>query len=159
MAVGASEAVEVLFREHYSPLVGLGIVLTGERELAEDLAQESFAVLLRTWNNLRDESAAPSYLRSTMVNLSRSALRRRRVRMLRAPQPTPPSSGLQDSADRLTLQWALLRVPYRQRACVALRYFEGLSVGEVAKVMGTSEGTVKSQTHKALRRLQQLVEE
>src|SRR5438094_480283 len=102
MAVEASEAVGVLFRELYPQLVGLGVVLTGERELAEDLAQESFAQLLKAWERLRDPAAAPAYLRSTMVNLARSGLRRRMVRRRTAHLIAQPPDQV-DTSERTAL--------------------------------------------------------
>lgn len=154
-----SAAVAELFHEHYSPLVGLAVVLTGDRELAEDVVQDAFASLLRSWKRLRDPNAAPSYLRTTVVNLARSALRRRLLRMRRSVALATSTDDAPEPVERIAMLRALRALPYRQRVCVALRYYECLSPEEVASVMGTSVGTVKSQTHKALRRLEQLLEE
>ena len=153
-----STAVADLFNEHYSPLVGLAVVLTGDRELAEDVVQDAFANLLRGWDRLLDVDAAPAYLRTSVVNLARSALRRRWVRMRRA-SPVATSIDDLDPTERLAIVVALRVLPYRQRVCLALRFYEGLSTNEVARVMGTSVGTVKSQTHKAIKRLERILEE
>jgi RNA polymerase sigma factor (sigma-70 family) len=61
-------------------------------------------------------------------------------------------------SDRQALLGAMARLPQRQRACVVLRYFEDLPVGEVAALLGCSEGTVKSQTSRALTSLRSMFE-
>jgi RNA polymerase sigma-70 factor (sigma-E family) len=152
-----ADAVARLFREQYSVLVGLGVVLTGDRELATDLVQEAFGKLLGNWNRLRDRNAALAYLRSTLVNSSRSTLRRRLL--IQRTRPFSEDNITADPVERIVMMRALRSLPNRQRVCVALRFYEGLRPDEVAQVMNTSVGTVKSQTHKALRRLQRLLEE
>jgi RNA polymerase sigma factor (sigma-70 family) len=65
----------------------------------------------------------------------------------------PRPDGTVDADDLLTVRRALLDLAPRQRAVLVLRYFEDLDVAEAARVLECSEGTVKSQTAKALRRL------
>jgi RNA polymerase sigma factor (sigma-70 family) len=71
------------------------------------------------------------------------------------------SSG-QDVAEsvavRAALMSALADLPLRQRACVVLRYFDDLSIADTAAVLGCSEGTVKSQTSRALASLRRTFE-
>jgi RNA polymerase sigma factor (sigma-70 family) len=62
-----------------------------------------------------------------------------------------------DAATRLDLVRAIGRLPMRQRACVALRFYEDLTESETARALGISVGAVKSQTYKALRRLEAIV--
>jgi RNA polymerase sigma-70 factor (sigma-E family) len=149
------EAVAALFGVYYSRLIGLAVVLTGDRALAEDLAQEAFARLWKGWDELRDEAAAPSYLRTTVANLARSALRRRRL--MARERTLIDAADETDPAERIVVIRALGSLPYRQRVCVALRYYEGLTTEEVAQTLGISTGTVKSQTHKAMARLRRLL--
>jgi RNA polymerase sigma factor (sigma-70 family) len=74
---GRDEALSRLFEAHYPDTVRLAVYLTGSWTAAEDLAQEAFVRLWRRWGRLRDHHAALGYLSATVVNLSRSALRRR----------------------------------------------------------------------------------
>ena len=74
---GRDEALSRLFEAHYADTVRLAFFLTGSWPVAEDLAQEAFVRLWRRWGGLRDHHAALGYLRTTVVNLSRSTLRRR----------------------------------------------------------------------------------
>jgi DNA-directed RNA polymerase specialized sigma24 family protein len=74
---GRDEELSRLFEVHYADTVRLAFYLTGSWAVGEDLAQEAFVRLWRRWGRLRDHHAALGYLRVTVVNLSRSALRRR----------------------------------------------------------------------------------
>ncbi len=99
-----------------------------------------------------DPAAVDAYARRTVVTTSiRSAQKRARE---------PLSDSVQDSAARevdldvrVDLMGALADLPPRDRAVLALRYLEDLSVAEVAGLLGVAEGTVKSQTNRALARL------
>jgi RNA polymerase sigma-70 factor (sigma-E family) len=151
------EALALLHEGHYADLVRLAFALTGDWGLAEDLAQEAFVRVWRGWGNIRDQQSAPAYLRTTVVNLARRSLRHRL-------QERQAWSGIGDprSADPSTdidLLRALARLPARKRACVVLRYYQDLSEADTAAVLGVSVGTVKSQTAKALVRLQALLAE
>lgn len=149
---GADEGLAVLFRERYGPTVRLAFVMTSDAQLAEDLAQEAFVRTWRAWGRIRDPEAAAGYVRATVMNLARSSLRRRLVeakyRLRREPDREPDESTL-----RIDLIRALQDLPPRQRACIALRYLDDLSEEDTARALGVSVGTVKSQTHKGLKRL------
>lgn len=145
--------LERLFRDHYRELSRLALVLTGNPQVAEDLAQEAFLGLGRQarWPRPGAEAA---YLRRTVVNLSRSYHRRRAVALRRGR-----SEG--DDAGDLTGTTAMARardeqiaaavrcLPRRQRDCVALHYFAGLPEREVAAALSTTVGSVKSSLHRA----------
>jgi RNA polymerase sigma-70 factor (sigma-E family) len=158
------EAVEKLFFAWYPRLLRTAFGLVGDWALAEQLVQDAFLRLWRRWGWLRDPQAAPAYLHRTVVNLARAAVRRRvseRRALVRggfdqagdSPQITDePHVGT-------ALRQAIETLPYRKRACVVLRYLAGLSEAETADALGVSVGTVKSQTHKALRQLRELLDE
>jgi RNA polymerase sigma-70 factor (sigma-E family) len=150
---GRDEELSRLFEVHYPDTVRLGFYLTGSWAVGEDLAQEAFVRLWRRWGRLRDHAAAVGYLRTTVVNLSRSALRRRLLELRH--QPTIGEAGHDtDLVAGLDVQRALAALPARKRACVVLRHLVDLSVEETAAVLGVSTGSVKSQTHKGLRLLE-----
>jgi RNA polymerase sigma-70 factor (sigma-E family) len=148
------EAIATLFQAFYPKLVRTGYSLAGDWAVAEELAQEAFARLWRRWRWIRDPETAPAYLYRTVVNLSNSAIRRRalerRVASFRAEQPAGP-----DPVADLDLQQAIAALAPRKRACVVLRYLVGLTETQTAQILGVSPGTVKSQTHKALRQLRE----
>jgi RNA polymerase sigma-70 factor (sigma-E family) len=150
---GRDEALSRLFEAHYADTVRLAFYLTGSWTVAEDLAQEAFVRLWRRWGGLRDHHAALGYLRTTVVNLSRSTLRRRLLE-LRHQRPMGQEGYDSDLVTRLEVARALAALPARKRACVVLRHLVDLSVEETAAVLGISTGSVKSQTHKGLRLLE-----
>ena len=150
---GRDEALSRLFEAHYADTVRLAFYLTGSWPVAEDLAQEAFVRLWRRWGGLRDHHAALGYLRTTVVNLSRSTLRRRLLE-LRHQQTSSQEEHEVDPVARLDIARALAALPAGKRACVVLRHLVDLSVGETAAVLGISTGSVKSQTHKGLRLLE-----
>jgi RNA polymerase sigma-70 factor (sigma-E family) len=139
----------------WGALVQTAYLLTGDFHEAEDLVQTTLAKVYPQWGRIRDDTVA-SYLRRALVNNNRSRVRRRRVAQLLTPflpeTPAPPSST-DTGEDRDLLVAALAGLPERQRAVVVLRYWEDLSLEEVAHELGCSVGTVKSQASRALAKL------
>lgn len=129
-------------------------MLCGDWHRADDLAQTAFVALHRRWRKIRDRAALDAYVRKTLVRASIDESRRpwRRERFVdELPESAPSEEGLDDQvANREALLGALAKVPPRQRAVLVLRYFEGLDVSAAAKVLGCTEGTVKSQTARGL---------
>jgi RNA polymerase sigma-70 factor (sigma-E family) len=151
------EALALLYERHYAELVRLAFALTSDWGLAEDLAQEAFVRVWRSWGNIRDPQSAPAYLRTTVANLARRSLRRR----LQERRAWYGARDLRsaDPGEGVDLLRALARLPARKRACVVLRFYLDLSEADTAAALGLSVGTVKSQTAKALRKLEQLLAE
>ena len=136
-----------LYTRHAGSAVGLAYLLTGDRFLAEDLAQEAFVRLAGRFRHLRDAGAFEAYLRRTVVNLFTSQLRRRRLErayLKREAARSEPRHEDPDVASRDELWRAVHRLPERQRAAVVLRYYEDLSEREVATTIGCSAAAAKS---------------
>jgi RNA polymerase sigma-70 factor (sigma-E family) len=157
-AADREEAIEEMFFALYPRLARTAFGLVGDWDLAEQLAQEAFLRLWRRWPWLRDPQAAPAYLQRTVVNLARSSIRRlvleRRALSREALHGSVhPDVDAGDLTSDVALRRAVEMLPYRKRACIVLRYLVGLSEVETADALGVSIGTVKSQTHKALRQL------
>jgi RNA polymerase sigma-70 factor (sigma-E family) len=138
-------------------------MLCGDWHRADDLAQTAFVALHRRWLKIRDPAATDAYLRKTLVRASIDESRRpwRRERFTdELPEPPPSGAGVDEQvATRQDLLAGLRRVPPKQRAVLVLRYFEGLDVSGAAKVLGCSEGNVKSQTARGLANLREVLEE
>ncbi|MFF4240146.1 SigE family RNA polymerase sigma factor [Actinomadura geliboluensis] len=148
----ATAAVTDLYRGHALGLTRLALLMVGDRGTAEDVVQDAFAGLYRRWPRLRDRERALTYVRSAVLNGSRTALRRRR-RPFRAVHEAPVWSAEAEAMvgeDRREVMEALHRLPARQREALVLRYFCDLSVEEIAAAMGVGTGTVKSTTSRAV---------
>jgi RNA polymerase sigma factor (sigma-70 family) len=142
---GAGPALDLgaLFQRRRQSMVGLARLLTGSFEVAEEVVQEAFAKL----QTRSDTAENPDqYLRAIVVNLCRGHLRR-----LRFERAFRPDARIVVPAPDLDETWAAVcRLPSRQRAVVALRYYEDLPEAEIARVLGCRLGTVKSSLHRAL---------
>jgi RNA polymerase sigma-70 factor (sigma-E family) len=153
--------LEDLYRTHRMRLIRLALLLVDEPATAEDVVQEAFTGLHRHWGNLRDSAAAVGYLRTAVVNGSRSVLRRRKT----AREYTPPHAPNARSAESLAMLTAehqhvvkaLQQLPPRQREVLVLRYYGNLSEAEIAEAAGISKGTVKSTASRALEALQKIM--
>lgn len=129
-------------------------LLTGDWGLAEDLLQTALAKSYVAWGRIRHQDPE-AYVRKVLVNTYATWWRRK----WRGESPTEvlpegaPADTWSDVDERLRLAAALDRLPRRQRAVVVLRFHEDLTEAEVARALGCSVGTVKSQAAKALAKL------
>jgi RNA polymerase sigma-70 factor (sigma-E family) len=143
----------------WPPMIRTARLLTGDDGLAEDLVQAALEKCYVAWPRLRARDATDAYVRRVIVNTFVSWQRRRAWHEV--PRERMPETATADPAEdvprRSVLQAALTELPPRQRAVVVLRFFEDLSVREVASLLGCSTGTVKSQTSDALENLRDLL--
>ena len=138
-----------LYRDQWWPMIRLAQGLVDDVASAENVVQDAFAGLFRNQRALREPAAAVGYLRISVVNGARSALRRRRTVRSRIglvrDEPAPAAdeavlrSAAQDQARR-----ALAGLPDRQREVLTLRFVADLSDTEIAEATGLSPGNVRS---------------
>jgi RNA polymerase sigma-70 factor (sigma-E family) len=147
----ADEAVTHLFTAHYRPLVRLATLLLHESSAAEEIVQDAYVALHGRWRRLRDADKALAYLRATVVNRSRSALRHRKVvdRHLAMSSPEPDAPSAEAGALVLLQHAAVVR---------ALRYYLDLSEADIAETMGCSRGAVKSHCSRGMAALRETLE-
>lgn len=157
-------AVAALFAAHHLPLVRLAVLLGADD--AEDVVGEAFYQLYRRWGRLRSAGAAATYLRSTVVNLTRMRIRHLQVvrRHLAddGREPGTVASGedatvLRD--DQQALVDAVRALPARQREALVLRYWLDLREREIAEVMGITAGAVKVHASRGMAALSRTMEE
>ena len=133
-------------------LMRFGRALTGDEHAAADLVQDALERTLLQWSRIdRDPEA---YVRRAMVNRSISVWRK--LRRERLTDVVPERAGTEHVQDHAVFD-ALRTLPPRQRAVIALRYYEDLSEAETAAVLGCSVGTVKSQASDAIAKLRTIL--
>lgn len=138
----------------WGPLYRTAFLLTGDRHEAEDLLQGALARTCARWGAIRDKGAADAYVRRAMVHAASRGWRRRDREVVTDELPDRGHpGGLDVRADHLALWAEIRRLPPRMRAALVLRYVEDLTEEAAARELGCSVGTVKSQTHHALKRL------
>lgn len=136
-----------LYRARYEPMVRLAYLLTGDRAAAEELTQDAFVSVHRSWARA---VSPPAYLRTAVVNACRSWGRRKVLERERRPAPPEPTLLVVDE-----LWHSLRRLPERQRTAVVLRFYEDLPDREIAGVLGCREGTVRTLVHRGLAALKE----
>lgn len=155
------DALGKLYDRHVDDAVRFAYLLTGDEQLAQDLAHDAFVRLLRRFHDLRSPDAFPAYLRRTIVNLVRDHQRRglRWERFQRAHVPADVEVAHRDVGLQKDLWQALQQLPHRQRAAVVLRFYEDLGEAQVAEVMECSPGAVKSLVARGMDKLREIVAE
>ncbi|WP_076262958.1 SigE family RNA polymerase sigma factor [Intrasporangium flavum] len=142
-------------RSREQALGRLAFLLTGDRDTAEDLLQNSLAKVYRHWERVRAAELPDAYVRRLRVNENNSRWRR----VLRRPESpgshvlevvAPPAPAGLDASEALDLWRHVQALPTQQRAAVVLRYYEDLTEAQTAAVLGCSVGTVKSHTSRAI---------
>jgi RNA polymerase sigma-70 factor (sigma-E family) len=140
-----------------SRLLGTAYLLCGDWHTAEDLTQTALAKVFASWHRISRKDAALAYARRTLLNTYLADRHRQRWReVLTSELPEVPAAA-PDSEMTVTLTDALAKLPPRSRAIVVLRYWEDMSVGEVATLVGCSTGNVKSQSARGLDKLRELL--
>lgn len=143
-------------------LVRLAILLVDDLPSAEDVVQDAFMALHRRQHTLRSPEAAAGYLRTSVINGCRSALRRRRVRRRHPDAELPPAGQPVDdhllaAEEHERVLSAVRTLPRRQREVLVLRYWSDLSEADIAATLGIAIGTVKSNASRGLARLEKLL--
>lgn len=153
--------LEQLLADRGRQLLRTAMLLTGSRQDGEDLLQAALERLIRQGRRIAGDPEG--YLRRTLYNLAADRWRRqeawhRKVPMIRGSQreSTPDMTAAVDLRDALIR--VLQMLPPQQRAVIVLRYWEQLSEAEAARVLGCSEGTVKSAASRGLRRMRELAD-
>jgi RNA polymerase sigma factor (sigma-70 family) len=138
---------ESVFTEYRLPMVRLAHVIIGSNEVAEEVVQEAFVRLHRRWADVKNP---PGFLRTVVTNLCRTEIRRSRL----ARRSSPIVISINDP--ELDETWtAVCRLPFRQRAVLALRYYLDLPEAEIAQILDCRLGTVKSAHHRGIAKLRE----
>ncbi len=161
---GDLAAFELLMRQHERLVLATALRMTGNLEDAKDISQEVFLKLYRNLAKVEAPVALPAWLYRVTVNACHD-LRRRRPALapvemaeeLMAAGGDPQASAT-EAERRRVLELSLRLLPEKERAALVLRDLEGLTTEETARVLGSSEATVRSQISKARTKVHDFVE-
>jgi len=150
---------EELYEDHYKELVAYGTRISGSRELAEDLAQETFVKALMNTETVADLSPGKqrAWLFRTFKNLFFDRCRRAVLEREYAQNWQPEYAddpGMQEIENAMLLQ----RIQPQDRAIFQLRYFDGYSAEEISRMLNLSAGTIRSRLSRCRKTLQQYLE-
>jgi RNA polymerase sigma-70 factor (sigma-E family) len=123
-------------------------LLCGNWADGDELVQEALARVYVAWPRIGDGAEA-AYTRRTMMNLYLNQQRKRRREVLTDTTPEPVLEG-HDRELAMTLTQLLEDLPEKQRAVLVLRFWEDLTVPQIAECTGVNEGTIKSQISRGL---------
>ena len=158
---GDQNAFAILVNRYQRLVISIVYRMTGQPQLAEDLAQEAF---IKAWVNLprfRGESSFRSWLGRIATNLTIDHLRKAKPEVELTEQWSTREDSPQASALKLELRQqvrdAVLEIPVQSRAALVLREYEGLSYKEIAEVLDIPMGTVMSRLNYARTRLRELL--
>ena len=150
-----------LYAAHRLSLVRLAVLLVDDLASAEDVVQDAFAAFAARGGRLREPGAAFGYLRTSVVNGCRSALRRRRTARAYTPphevEPDRPDARAVLSEEHREVLNAVQQLAPRQREVLVLRYWSGMSEAEIAAALDISRGAVKSTASRALDALEKIL--
>jgi len=136
------------YRAHYRSLLGLAALLLDDTASCEDVVQEAFIRVHSARRRVREPEKTLAYLRQTVVNLSRSTLRRRILGLKLLSKPMPDMASAEEGAyariEQDELKTALRKLQRRQREVLVLRYFADMTEAQVAETLGISLGSVKA---------------
>jgi RNA polymerase sigma-70 factor (ECF subfamily) len=166
---GDNSVFEQLVKQHTAKIIGLAWRLVGNREEAEDLAQEAFLRLHRSLPDFRGDSRISTWLYRTTTRLAIDHLRRERIKRklfffrqnndapdlvdLASDARNDPGRELLAQEAMKSLRRSLGKLSSRQQVIFTLRHYEGLALKEIAEHLGLETGTVKVHLHRAVTQL------
>jgi RNA polymerase sigma-70 factor (ECF subfamily) len=160
-------AFEALFERHRAPIFRVAVALTGDRQLAEEILQETFTRAHQHRASLRADVSPLPWLHRVALNLCYDALGRKRQRVTPLDVAVhevirDPAAGPSETAERAELHRILhdgiAALPEKYASVLALYYLQRMSLQEVADTLDLQLGTVKSRVHNGLRRLRAVLE-
>ncbi len=157
--LGDADAFEELVRPEMSDLRRLATAIVLDREVADDVVQDSLLAAWQGIGRLRDPALFRTWLRRIVINRARNALRRpRSLRLVDAVGPIDSPVVADPSnewSDALAVEAAMRDLSPDQRVCAALYYLERRRIADIAELLGIPAGTVKSRLHAARARLRE----
>lgn len=152
--VSADLELDAFCQREFPRLVGQLTLYCGERDLAEELAQEALVKVVRRWSDVSEMTAPGAWVHRVAINLANSWFRRKkaalRATVRHASGTEPDRHHDPDGADAIALRRAVSRLPQRRRTALVLRYYADLPARQVAQIMEIEPASVNSHVSRAL---------
>jgi RNA polymerase sigma-70 factor (ECF subfamily) len=139
----ADDAFDALFRREFAAITRTAYLIVGDWEVAREITQDAFVQVLKHWKRVRAMESPGGWARRVAI---RDAVRAKRRDARGTALAVAGAHGAADPTEPLALdiRHALLTLPVRQRAAIALYYLDDLPVADIAGLLDCSEGTVKT---------------
>ena len=150
---GHLESFGALYERYHSPMVALAYSMLSDRDLAEDAAQEVFAIACRDIGSLKSKERFAAWLAGICRNISRQMLRAGKSRGV-APDNEPAVVKRDDTEDRReAIRRAVWSLQASERELIVMRYFDGFSQGQISEVLDISSQAVNGRLVRAKRKI------
>lgn len=156
---------EAMYRAEAANLVRLARLFTDDRAGAEDIVQEAFIRLYRAADRIKDQARSAAYLRSIVLNLARDHNRRgllslrHQDAMLDYREPDRPEEQMVRTEEHERVLSALRTISPRQRDCLVLRFYMGLSESEISETLSISPNSVKTHCRRGMEAMASALED
>ena len=150
---GHLESFGALYRRYHSPMVALAYSLLADRDLAEDAAQEVFAVACRNIGNLKSKERFAAWLAGICRNVARQMLRAKKIKPT-ALSDDYAARNVDDTRDRReAIRRAVWSLREAERELIVLRYFDGFSQARISEVLNLTPQAVNGRLVRAKRKI------
>jgi RNA polymerase sigma-70 factor (sigma-E family) len=151
------DGIRLLYERRHADMVRFAAFLTGDVNVAEDIAHDAFAKVFDAWDRIDDRERLDAYLKATVVNVVRGRHRRQQISERRNVATLTVVPSAEDDAivgfrRQRTLD-AVAALPIRQRACVVMRHWMRMSESEIADTLELSVGSVRTHVKRGMESL------
>lgn len=153
---GSLESFGLLYRRYHNPIVALAYAQVGDRHLAEDAAQEAFAIACQDLGSLRDPEKFGPWLGGICRNVTRQMIRKK-SRVAPASETMTDESDAGESEQSEAVRRAVWQLPENERELIVMRYFDGFSQAKISDVLGISPSAVNGRLVRAKRKVAELL--
>lgn len=159
---GEKAAFQELVEKYKQKVYYMALDMTGNHHDAEDLSQEVFMKVYTSIKDFRGDAKLSSWMYRIAMNTCIDKTRRKRLKLVELDDKmhekpaagAPPDTAIEARSTQMQIDQALQKLPPRQRSIFVMRHYNELMLREIAEALGISEGTVKAQLFRAIKRLQ-----
>jgi RNA polymerase sigma-70 factor (ECF subfamily) len=155
---GHLESFGALYERYHSPMVALAYSMLANRDLAEDAAQEVFAVACRDIKSLKSKERFAAWLAGICRNVSRQMLKANKNKPAALSDDHPDRSDGNRDDRQETIRRAVWNLREAERELIVLRYFDGFSQARISEVLGLSPQAVNGRLVRAKRKIAKYLE-